>query len=407
MADALPAARSTLDRIGSFRVVYAGILVYVVMVIATLEGANALLTRHFHSAVAAATRVSPAQGWVLRRIQNGVEAATRESRWVGIGGVRVVPLVIGADGRTPIYLEGRTVPPPSSLDFESPFAQADELLPAISEVSVSIPLDSLLAGSIFVAYGAVLIPLLFAYHRRTARSGAALVEAAVTARDAAAERARSIQGELEKVRDRLAHLEPAERAHADEIHALQSERESLQGRLRDLSERETQLREQLVHTSDLERERQALEDLLDEAVEDLGQKEREIGTLEERLQRATRAPAASRRSTEQLGRRIRTLYHNLEIDDHALDEMAALGDESLRLRAEEAIKRLDSDLGNVAIRRKVGGLPPGLSIFELGFAGKGRIYFCRGRQRPYRVLAIGGKASQKADLEYLSRVSPD
>ena len=405
MADALPAVRSTLDRIGSFRVVYAGILVYVVMMIATLEGANALLTRHFRSAVAAATRVSPAQGWVVPRIQNGVEAATRESPWVRIGGVRVVPLVIGADGRTPIYLEGRTVPP--SLGFDSPFAQADELLPASSEVSVSIPLDSLLAGSIFVAYGAVLIPWLFAYHRRSARSGAALVEAAVTARDAAAERARSIQGELEKVRDRLAHLEPAERAHADEIHALQGERASLQARLRDLSEREAELREQLVHTSDLERERQALEDLLDEAVEDLGQKEREIGTLEERLQRAARAPAASRRSSEQLGRRIRTLYHNLEIDERALDDMAALGDDSLRLRAEEAIKRLDSELGNVAVRRKVGGLPPGLAIFELGFAGKGRIYFCRGRQRPHRILAIGGKASQKADLEYLSRVSMD
>ena len=87
--------------------------------------------------------------------------------------------------------------------------------------------------------------------------------------------------------------------------------------------------------------------------------------------------------------------------------MAALGDDSLRLRAEEAIKRLDSELGNVAVRRKVGGLPPGLAIFELGFAGKGRIYFCRGRQRPHRILAIGGKASQKADLEYLSRVSTD
>jgi hypothetical protein len=407
MADARPAAWSTLDRIGSFRVVYAGILIYVVMMIATLEGANALLTRHFRSAVVAATRVSPAQGWVVPRIQAGVEEATRRSPWVRIGGVRVAPLVIGADRRTPIYLEGQPLPQSPRLGFDSPFAQADTLLPAIAEVGVSIPLDSLLAGSIFVAYGAILIPWLFAYHRRVARSGAALVEAAVSARDSAAERARSIQGELEKVQHRLAHLEPAERAHADEIHALQSERGALQARLRDLTEREVQLREQLGHTGELEHERQALEDLLDEAVEDLGQKEREIGTLEERLRLATRAPATSRRSSEQLGRRMRTLYHNLEIDDRALEDMSALGDESLRLRAEEAIKRLDSDVGNAAVRRKVGGLPPGLSIFELGFAGKGRIYFCRGRQRSHRVLAIGGKASQKSDLEYLSRVSPD
>ena len=56
------------------------------------------------------------------------------------------------------------------------------------------------------------------------------------------------------------------------------------------------------------------------------------------------------------------------------------------------------------MRRKVGGLPNHLAIFELGFAGKGRIYYARGEARPYRVLAVGGKASQKADLEYLSRL---
>ena len=57
-----------------------------------------------------------------------------------------------------------------------------------------------------------------------------------------------------------------------------------------------------------------------------------------------------------------------------------------------------------AVRRKVGGLPPHLSIFELGFAGKGRIYYTRGRTRRTRVLLVGAKNSQKTDLEYLSRL---
>ena len=57
-----------------------------------------------------------------------------------------------------------------------------------------------------------------------------------------------------------------------------------------------------------------------------------------------------------------------------------------------------------AVRRKVGGLPPHLSIFELGFAGKGRIYYTKGEVRRFRVLAVGAKNSQKADLEYLSRL---
>jgi hypothetical protein len=56
------------------------------------------------------------------------------------------------------------------------------------------------------------------------------------------------------------------------------------------------------------------------------------------------------------------------------------------------------------VRRKVGGLPSQLSIFELGFAGKGRIYYRRAERGGFQVLAVGGKATQKQDLEYLSRL---
>ena len=76
----------------------------------------------------------------------------------------------------------------------------------------------------------------------------------------------------------------------------------------------------------------------------------------------------------------------------------------MRLRAEEALKRLTDESESAAIRRKVGGLPPQLSIFELGFAGKGRIYYTRGAPGTYRVLCVGAKNTQKPDLEYLSRL---
>ena len=73
------------------------------------------------------------------------------------------------------------------------------------------------------------------------------------------------------------------------------------------------------------------------------------------------------------------------------------------MKAEESLKRLSEEAENVAVRRKVGGLPPQLSIFEIGFAGKGRIYYTRGTQRRFRIMAVGAKNSQKTDLEYLSR----
>jgi hypothetical protein len=407
MADSV-AAKSTLDRLASFRVVYVGLFAYLVLTVATLQLAESLLDRHYRAAVVRSTQVSPALGRVVPQIQERVEQLVKGSPWTRIGGTRLRVLVLGADGRTPIYLEGRTLPPPPGVDLDSPFTEANRLLPAIAEVAVSVPRDSVLAAAVFVGYGAILVPLLFGAHRRAVRRDEALIAAAVSARDATADRARSIQTELEKVRSRLEQIEPAERAHTDEIRELQRERGVLTGKLAELGKREAALRERVTRTSALEQERQALEDLLDEAVSDLSQKESEIAELQDRLKRASKAAASgSRRAIEQLERRVRALYRNLEIDDRALHDVIGLGDETMKLRAEEGLKRLDSDPDSAGVRRKVGGLPPQLSIFELGFAGKGRIYYTRGRQRPYRILCIGAKNSQKTDLEYLSRLSPE
>jgi hypothetical protein len=406
MADS-PTARGPLDRLAAFQIVYVGIFAYVVLSVGAIELAEALLDGHFRRAVDQAVLVSPADGPIVPQIQTRLRKLAHESPWVRLAGVRVNLLVLGADGRTPIYVGGITLPPPPSYEERSPFQEANLLLPAITTVTVTLPLDSLLAGSIWVLFGTVLIPVLFLQHRSMARREEALYAEAMAARDATIERAHSIQIELEKVRDRLATVEPAQRAHADEIASLEREREWLQAKLGKLARQEARLREHATRSTNLEEERQALEDLLDEAVQDLDEKEREIQTLQESLKHASKATQSRGRTkpTEQLAKRMRTLYRNLEIDDRVIEDMARLGDESLRLRAEENLKKLDEGSDSAGVRRKVGGLPPHLSIFELGFAGKGRIYYTKGQQRPFRIVAIGGKASQKTDLEYLSRLS--
>jgi hypothetical protein len=403
------AGAATLDRLAAFRLIYLAIFVFALLYIASVQGAQALLQSHFRRAVELAVRVSPAEGPVALQIQRRVGAAVRESPWVRIGRVRVNALVLGADERIPLYVLGRPVPPPPVSGQADPFAEAEALLPATATVDVWVPHDSVLATSILVLYGAVLIAVLFSYNRRVARREADLVEAAVADRDATAQRAASIETELEQVRKRLADVEPAEQAHAEEIRELGREREALQGKLAELANREAELRARASRFVELEEERRALEDLLGEAVEDLGQKESVIQGLQDRLKRAAKAepsPAAGgrQRGWEQLERRLRTLYRNLEIDDRAIDDLIALRDETMKLKAEEAIKRLADGSDAAAIRRKVGGLPPHLSIFELGFAGKGRIYYTRGRQRTFRVLSVGAKNTQNADLEYLSRL---
>jgi hypothetical protein len=387
-----------------FRVIYAAIFAFVVLSVFSVWAAEGLLTRHFRNEVNQAIRVSPADGPIVPQIQNRMRALIRGSAWTWLAGVEADAIVIGADG-TILYSGGRALPPPPTFDPIAVFREAQQVLPASAETFVAVPISSLLVISILVGYGAVLITGLFFHNRNVARHEEAVIRATVEARDDAAERAGAIERELEQVRVRLLEVEPAEKARADEIGELQNERQNLRRKLMELAEREEKLRASAERSIELEEERRALEDLLEEAVEDLGQKDEEIQTLQGQLKRAAKAPPAGRsRSAEQLARRMRTLYKNLEIDDHAINDMVALRDETMRLKAEEGVKRLADDSDNTAIRRKVGGLPPQLSIFELGFAGKGRIYYTRGGQQRFRILAIGAKNTQKTDLEYLSRL---
>ena len=399
----------TLDRLASFRITYLAIFAFMMLYILSVEGVEEALQEGFREGIEIATRVNPADGPIVTQIQNRVSGIVRGSPWIRYGGVRVNVTVLGADGMTPLYVGGgTTVPPPPEVTLDGAMREWVELLPAIADVYVAVPHGSLLSTGIFIGYGAVLVTSLFLYNSRLARQEEERLAAAVSARDRAAERAREIEAELGAVSERLREVEPVESGRAAEIHSLERERSELRAKLQELAEREGALRASASRADELEEERQALEELLDEALEDVGQKETEITSLQDRLKTESRQLGAGSkgrsRESERVAKRLRTLYKNLAVDDRAVSDLVALGDESQKLRAEEAMKRLDDDPDTAAVRRKVGGLPPHLSIFELGFAGKGRIYYQRNERGGYRVLAVGGKATQKSDLEYLSRL---
>jgi septal ring factor EnvC (AmiA/AmiB activator) len=273
-------------------------------------------------------------------------------------------------------------------------------------ITVSVPLSSLAANAILVVYASLLVIILVVYTRTLTRREEIRLARVTSARDEVADRAREIETELETVRERLARIEPEQEVSAEEIRALEEERSRLNAKLADLEQREERLRSRSSRIQGLEEERRTLEEFLDEALRELGQKDTEIQSLERRVKKARSSPRAreSVREAETLARRLRTLYKNLEFDDRAVADLVRYGDEALKLKAEEALKRLSDESENVAIRRKVGGLPPHLSIYELGFAGKGRAYYTKGRSRRYRILAMGAKNTQKTDLEYLSRL---
>ena len=388
---------SPLERLASFRFTYIAFCVFVLLYVFSVRIVEALVAMHFRSALEEAVQLDPGAEGVAALIEERVKSLLRDSPWIRIGGVRVDPLVLGADGRTVLYAPGRAPVPGDATRWT---AHERTLLPAKVRVVVSVPHNALVANGVLVLYAGLLLTLLFVYTRVLTRREEERLARVVATRDALANRAAQIEEELGAVSERLARALPAKDSDTAEIQALRGERASLLARLGELEQHEAALRTENVQAAALQEEYQALEGLLDEALADLGRKDEEMRSLQKQAKQ--RAPRA--REDEQLGRRLRTLYKNLEIDERALSDLVGLRDESLKLRAEENLKRLSDDSDNAAVRRKVGGLPPHLSIFELGFAGGGRMYYTKGRVRRFRVLAIGDKASQKRDLEYLSRL---
>ncbi|MEM9176221.1 MAG: hypothetical protein AAGC67_13425 [Myxococcota bacterium] len=407
MAD--PAVDGVRDRFGAFYAFYVGLFALLFAYLITVWLIEATLAAEFQGrvdrAVSQLTPGRPLEAQLAERIHAAVDA----SAWVRLGGLDVTTLVLAQDGETWLYVGGygRDALTPSLPGTGASSGWMD-LLPASARVSVTLPHNALASNLVLILYSTILIVVVYvANHRVTGRERERL-GLALSDRNASAQRAAEIEAELGATRARLSSIEPLQQEHGEEIEALERERAELHDRLAALAAREESLRADAENAVGLAQEVRALEDLLEEATTDLESKDGEIDRLEQNLKRATRASGRGRtREAERLARRFRTLYKTIEIDDRALDGLADLGDEALRLKAEEAIKRLADEAENVAVRRKVGGLPDRVQVFELGFAGKGRIYYGKGRARRFRILLVGAKNTQPADLETLRRLQLD
>ena len=235
-----------------------------------------------------------------------------------------------------------------------------------------------------------------------------LIDNARESRDQAARTTTRIEGELEAVRAQLREVEPVEEQHREEVARLHAEQGELRSRLEALAARERELRGQADRVTVLEEDSRVLEEMLDEATTSLAAKDMEIRELEQSLKRSDKGAGAADRKTkasEVFAKRIRTFYPQLEIDDRAIDDIVALPDEATKLRAEECIKRLAEDADNLGVRRKVKALRNQLPIYELGFAGKRRLYYARVKDGRFRVLVVGAKNTQRSDLDYLATFS--
>lgn len=405
-------AGGVLDRLAVFRITYVAVLLFVLLYVFSVGMSENVLEARFRDRVSrAASSVGFQDKRLEREIHRRVGRVVEDSPWVRVGGVEVHAVVLGNDG-TPLYVSGfgdLSEEKDEEQGDPDPMEAAQRLMPPSTSVEVAVPHNSLLANGLLVGYAAAVLTALYFRQRAEVGRQEALLTGAVEARQELARRAEAIERELDDVRRRATTTARVEGEHAREIESLRSERAALREKLESLERREADLLEQQASGGDeLASEHQALEELLDEALADLQSKDDQIQQLQTELKRASKDAAAAvsarSRQVDQLARRLRTLYRNLEVDERAVSDLVALRDESMKLKAEEALKRLSDDVGTAGARRKVGGLPPGLPVFELGYAGKGRIYYTHGSQRRLRILCIGAKNTQKPDLEYLSRI---
>jgi hypothetical protein len=402
-------AQSARERFGAFYLVYIGIFVLLFAYLISVRIAEAVLDANFRARIEGALIVNDLERPIEAQLKHQLDQVVQSSGWVRWGGLKVTTLVQAKDGETWLYVdghgaltkptEGSTPGRPTNLDAWVAY------LPASANVTVTLPHNSLVSNTILIAYASILLFTIYESNRRLIRRETERLSAAARGRNQAATRAAEIETELNETRARLSQIEPLGREQTKEIDGLQRERESLQRQLEILAEREEVLRGDARQAVELSQEVRALEDLLEEATGDLDLKDGEIDRLEQNLEQVTRSSGKTRtKQSEILARRYRTLYKTIEVNERALENLANLGDDGLRLKAEECVKRLADDAKNVAVRRKVGGLPSHVQVFELGFAGKGRIYYCRGKNRRFRILLVGAKNTQSTDLEFLSRL---
>jgi hypothetical protein len=406
-----PVSQESLDRISSFRVTYISILMYLLVYLFTVQVFQEFLQLHFEQIVSQAIRVGVSTRPPAQNILLNLREQVDKNPWVTFWRVEVDTAVLAKDGNTWLYVAGRAqIPAYPDRDPKKRLGIHASQLPATATVSVSVNHSTMLSNSILIAYSIVLFTGLFFYHRRVVDLENQVIEEARNSRDASATRASQIEDEIERVRAQLRDAGPAKREDKEEINRLQAEQHRLQAQLHTLAGQERALRGQAGRAAALEEEGRALEDLLEEATGDLGAKSDEIRELERSLRSARKRagiPGEKAKENELLAKRLRVLYPKLEVDERAIEDIISLRDDTTKLRAEECLKRFSEDADSVGVRRKVGGLPKHLSVYELGFAGKRRIYYTKVANGRFRILVIGAKNTQQSDLDYISRIPKD
>lgn len=263
-----------------------------------------------------------------------------------------------------------------------PAAQGlEELLQKYSEylqgmqilVFVKVPVTSWLGSGILLLFILTTVILVYMYYQRSST--------------------------LEEIK-----LHEIEVRHEEEKQVLTERVESeLQAARRRLADIQSQEEEWLQEVERLEKEKARLEDELLETLERSEEQKEKIGKLEDKVVKKS-GKSRTVKEEQALHERFARLYRNLEIDRKAVGDLVRLKEGTLKLQAEEVLKRLNDEDPSLKVRRKIAGVEK-CDAYELTFGSSGRIYYIASDVRRFRVLRIGTKATQRKDLASLQKTS--
>lgn len=195
-----------------------------------------------------------------------------------------------------------------------------------------------------------------------------------------------LASQLEHTKTQLEEVIVKEKTYRGRIGELNKEKRDLSkdvdGLLGEMEDLEEGLQQQKASREDLENEAETLREEL------------------ERLKEKGEKRGKRKKMSENVAKRFRLLYKNLEFSDRAIDGFVDLTPD-FELKGEEVIHQLNENDELISIKRKVFGKGGKMNVLEVNFAYSGRLYFQKNTKGKIRVLAIGTKNSQSRDLTYI------
>ncbi len=218
---------------------------------------------------------------------------------------------------------------------------------------------------------------------------------------------KAMKEDLEKITE-ISRLREIEKGHTDNIDALVKDRQKISF---EINEMKKKLENEKIKTSRIEDETiNEMVELEENVIKNIAlqeEKQKEIDALKEAIKLLEggkrKAGKQKRRDFDSSQKRFKTLYKNISINERAIHGFIDLP-EDFKIKAEEIIHKLNDGPGQVSIKRKVFGKHDRRAILETIFAYKGRMYFCKTKDKRVEILAIGTKNTQDKDLEYLERL---